>query len=745
MNNILNQLDQEYKHHSHESIFTFAEFLSLVQKQPRMHIRSSAQYTLQMFEHYGKQKNSDEHLEDIPRYHIFDVGSERSGPIIGGESTQHFVHNILKRFSQEGATSRLIVLHGPNGSAKTSTVESISEALSRYSQTHDGAVYRFNWIFPTERGSALEASTKGGSRIGFGQEDSLKNHDSFAKLDQSKIAAKITSEFKENPLFLLPPKMRSKLLKDWLEVQNDHDHIPRHITLHGLSKQNQEIFDTLLATYDGSLSKVLNHIQVERFYFSRQYRIGISTISPQMSIDAVEKQITIDRNYSNLPAALQTINFRLCAGELVEANRGILEYSDLLKRPIEAFKYLLSTIERGVINFPSGSMHMDSVLMATTNEKHLDAFKTSPDFASFKGRFELITVPYLLDPEKEENIYSQDILNIERSQKITPHTLELLCLWSVMTRIKQPELDLYPKEIRQTLSKLDPYSKILLYQGKRLPDHFTSDEKSILTEYRKQLWSESQHMLIYEGRFGASPREIKTILHQAAQKSHNSDLTPLDIFNELEKLIKDRTVFEFLQFEPRGKYHDVHFFLSQIQDVFFKKFEDEFISAMGLAGDNEYTNLLDRYITNVVAIIRKERIWDDITASYQQPSEDIVSHVESLLEIPNDQKNEHRNNILNRIAAHKLDHPDTDIHLPIIFEDVLIKIRAKFYADRSTIVEDLFSSILAWGAGEKIDDNAQEKVSQIMKDFHNKFHYTKESSIRCLQALIQYKKRISID
>jgi len=65
----------------------------------------------------------------------------------------------------------------------------------------------------------------------------------------------------------------------------------------------------------------------------------------------------------------------------------------MLKRPLEAYKYLLSTVEKGTLNLPSATANLDTVFFATTNEKHLDSFKTLPDFASFKSRFELVTVP----------------------------------------------------------------------------------------------------------------------------------------------------------------------------------------------------------------------------------------------------------------------------------------------------------------------------------------------------------------
>ena len=62
----------------------------------------------------------------------------------------------------------------------------------------------------------------------------------------------------------------------------------------------------------------------------------------------------------------------------------MIEFSDLLKRPLEHYKYLLGTIETGIARMNHFLLHLDSVLIASSNEKHLSAFKEMGDFASFK-------------------------------------------------------------------------------------------------------------------------------------------------------------------------------------------------------------------------------------------------------------------------------------------------------------------------------------------------------------------------
>lgn len=740
----LETLNRDYNERfvSRNVILTFEEFLSLSEANPRRYMRSALQYLLDAFDYFGSKDIKTIGGETLKRFAIFDFQTERSGPIIGGEAYQNEIYNALIRFERSGGVSKLVLLHGPNGSAKSSTIETISKALQLYSQTEEGALYRFSWIFPSDK-DALPRARGDSHRIGFAQTREPTKIESYALLDDSKIAAKIVSEFNENPLFLLPMPYREDFLRQWIGKKegtkgNDIE-LPRHINRSGLSKKNQLIFENLLNGYSGDMGKVLRHIQVERLFFSKQYRIGISTVEPQMSMDASERQLTLDRSYSNLPAVLQTINFHQASGELVEANRGIIEFSDLLKRPVESFKYLLSTIETGTINLPSGTALLDTVFLATTNEKHLDAFKTIPDFSSFKGRFELIRVPYLLSVSQERQIYAEDIKSIEKSKKIAPHTLDLLCTWSVLTRLKQPDSSYYSAKHQDLIKRLDPLTKIRLYEKQPLQPDYDRDEQMALEEIRARICNESVNTSIYEGRFGASPREIRSILLRAAQHSETHDLTPMNIFDELEELSKDKTVYEFLQFEPRNKYHDVDYFNRVIKDEFVALFEIEVMQSMAMADEGEYDLFLRRYVNHVVAVVKNEKIWDEVTNSYQLPSQKFMEDVEKIIEVKI-AKEEHRGQLLSRIGSFKIENPKEKIEVSVIFSDYLRLIKQHFYRERKKSIDEIIKAMLRLDTEEAGQIRASDK-KLALDAFENlqKIGYSKDATIAAIKFMVTYK------
>jgi serine protein kinase len=744
--NISAQQQQEYQ--EQKVILSFNEFLDIVRESPEPLIRNSSSYLLDTFEYFGMESLIFNEKVSVRKFKLFEHGSIRNGPIIGGEWVQDELYNILRSFARQGRSNKLILLHGPNGSAKSCTLETIGDAMANYSATNEGAVYRFNWIFPSDKDMTIKSSGEPGP-IGFGGHNSDYEHsdESFAHYDEGKISCKIHSEYKDNPLFLIPMPHRETLLRKWIGqkrgISPDEVDIPIHFKIPGLSKRNQLIFENILAGYDGDLTKVFRHVQIERFFYSAQYRVGIASVEPRMSIDAVEQQLTMDRNIANLPSILSNIRFHEAFGPLIDANRGILEFSDMLKRPVESFKYLLTTIEKNILDLPSSTANLDLVFFGTTNEQHLDAFKTMPDFSSFRSRFHLLTVPYLLRPSLEMNIYSKDIETIQKNTPIAPHTLSTLCTWAVMTRLKQPDPEHYPTNKRALISRLEPEDKIRLYEAKQLRSAFKSDEDGTLSDMRWEILSESKGTLVYEGRFGASPREVKQILYHAAQIQGHKTLTPVSIFEELEQLVKDRTIYEFLQFESRGKYHDASGFINIVKEEFARVFERELTASMSLVAEEQYDVLLKRYIDNAVAFVKKEQLYNDSTSSYEPPNESLMRDVEKIIGI-NISAVRHRELLLSKVAAYKLENKERKIELGDVFADYLKKIYAHYHREHDSVVKQNTQNMLMLSTESKDNLASEEliKAQEIFRELENRFNYDYDSALTCLKFLVNWRKSL---
>ena len=510
-------------------LMSFGEYFTLFGADPARHVRSSAGYLRDVFDHFGTELTATPRGQ-ATRWKLFDVPwDDGRDALMGQEDVQAAVYKMIANFASEGRTNRLILLHGPNGSAKSTFVACLQRAMEHYSTLDEGALYRFNWIFPTQK------LTKGGIGFSGGVFSPENVSETYAYLEDELVEAKIVDEMRDHPLLLIPRDRRKELIESRLSEEIKKGFRPAEYLLRGdLSHRNRQIFEALFSSYHGDLAKVLRHIQVERFAVSRRYRQAAATVEPQMAVDARSRQLTMDRSLASLPPALQSLTLYETQGELVDGNRGIIDFADLLKRPLEAYKYLLTTIESGRVSLDVASLELDSVFVGSSNESYLAAFKEVPEFQSFKGRMELVRVPYLVDYRIEQRIYQAQIeaVQLETAKHVAPHVAWVAALWAVLTRMRKPMAEKYPKGVSDVVAKLTPIDKALLYADGIAPEGVNPEQTRELLAVVERLARESDTFPSYEGRNGASPREMKLVLMNAAQNPKFKCVSPFAVFEE---------------------------------------------------------------------------------------------------------------------------------------------------------------------------------------------------------------------
>lgn len=719
-----------------KNILSFEEYLELFMKSPRALTRHSAQYLKDMIDHFGVEEKEMGYGAKVRSFKVFERRSRRSrAPIVGQEAAHERIYSVLEQFVRQGRVDKLILLHGPNGSSKSSTADALAAGLEEYSRTEAGAVYRFNWIFPTDKVGFDGLGDDGlAKRIGFGRDGAKSEHEkSFAHLPDEEVLCKIVSEMKENPVFLLPKTERLAIYSSAMEKGGAGSKAmrdaPRHIEEGALGAKSKRIFDALMSAYNGDLSQVLRHVQVERFFFSARYRTGIATVEPQMHVDAQDRQLTLDRNVQNLPTVLQNIRIFEPSGELIDANRGFIEYSDLLKRPVDAYKYLLTSIETMSLNLASGIADLDLIMMASANEKHLDAFKSSADWPSFKGRFELVRVPYLLSVKQEKSIYEPDVEIIECTKKMGPHALEMLSRWAVLTRFKQPDVESFGTESRALIGRLTPYDKLALFDGEEIFGDYSEQEKSDLRKLVADVREEGQRSYAYEGRFGASPREIKMVLYFAAQNLARDSVSALSIFEEISALTSDRSVYEFLQFEPSHGYHDVDAFTQHIKFEYSRRFMREFYLGMGLFDEKQYVNAFEKYLKQVVAFVKNEKVYNEVTHRSEPPDEGMMSEIEILMGATGDKK-DIRENVMAKVASWKVEQGNKFLDIAKLFASELKMVEKNIYSGRQDYISKIGDAVVTFGSDdyEKLSPEVFKACEKTFENMEKLYGYTRQNA-----------------
>lgn len=748
-------------------ILSFAEFLDLFAETPRRHARNAVQYLRDCFLFYGTETKPAV-WGDVTHYRLFDApfddGKER---LVGQERAQQRVFRLLDNFVRQGEVNKLILLHGPNGSAKSTFVTILMRALEAYSSTEDGALYRFNWVFPNERlASGASIGFDGFSAKAVEQTDL----ESFAFLDEDQIDAKIPSDMKDHPLLLIPTEHRQRLLLDRIPdailpgyEQTDGEKVRREFSeaedgesgkempfvlskyIHegNLSHTSRQIFDALMTAYSGDLEKVFKHIQVERFYISQRYREGSVVVEPQMSVDANLRQLTVDRSLGALPSSLQNQTMFEPFGDLVDANRGIIEYDDLLKRRPELNKYLLATSEKGTVSLQNRILHLDLVLTATANEDYLDAFKQTPDYASFKGRIELVRLPYLLDYNIEQVVYDEQISSVDFIKHLAPHTTFAASLWATLTRLKRPDPDNYPNSIRDVISKLTPLEKADLYARGKVPEGIGAEKARELKRVIPDMMSEGEGSSHYEGRHGASPREMKMILLNAAQNDSFPCLSPLAVFEEMRELIRDPSVFPFLQMKADGDFQRHGDFIDVVKERYLDLIDTEIRSAMGLVEEAQYEDLFSRYVDHVSQWLKGEKVYNRITGRHEQPDEELMKNVEEMLGIEEDPQ-DFRQSVISTIAAYSIDHPGEQIDFRKTFPNYFDALQRKFYQERQEQIRRIQESLLRYFEDEKdkMDADELESVETTLSNLKQRYGYCDQCAREAVAFLLSNRYNV---
>jgi serine protein kinase len=711
------------------SLLSFEEYVQLFLADPRGQARNAAQYLRDVMDHFGTEQVAHP-SGTIRRFKLFDVAhGEHDGRVAGQEEVQNDLYRLLGNFTRAGRINKLILLHGPNGSAKSSLVNALKAGMEHYSRQPQGALYRLRWVFPSDK------LVKGS--IGFGGERGAGDLPggelgSYAHLEGEAIDLRLACELRDHPLFVIPAPERRKLLEGALgeakgKGQGSEDFILSDYLLHGeLCHKCRRVYTALLAQYKGDYLKVLRHVQVERFYVSRRYQVSTVTVEPQMSVDAAYLQVTADRSQQlSVPPALHNVVLYEPHGPLVHANRGLIEYSDLLKRPLEAFKYLLGFSETGQVPLEHFVLQLDEVLIASANEKHLAAFKELPDFASFKGRIELVRVPYLRRYRTEQEIYDAQITPTTVGKHVAPHATHVAAAWAVLTRLKKPIPDRYPSEVKSLVDHLAPMEKARLYEEGRPPDRLGQAQLKELRRLRQDLYEESDAYPNYEGRSGASAREIKTALFNAAQNTDYRCLNALAVLEELEALCKDKSVYEFLQQEVVDGYHDHEEFVRVVESEYLDRVDAEVRDSMGLVSEGQYRELVERYMVHASHWVKGEKLRNRVTGEMERPDEHRMAELEGIVMPRGEDAGDFRRGLISGVGAYRMDHPDVELDYASIFPDIFRRLRDHYYEERKRVLRKQKENVLKYLSEERASlvPREQAQVESTLQTMASRYGY----------------------
>src|SRR5690349_12587081 len=573
---------------------SFEQYLQIVRERPQV-TRNAFQRVYDMVISYGTEEYID-NKKKLIRYNFFrDEIGEGKDAIFGIDIPLMRLMNVLKAAAEGyGPERRVILLHGPVGSSKSTIARLLKKGLETYSRTPEGALYTFKWVNLGETGLA-----SGG-------------------------ADEFESPMHEEPLRLVPMDWRARVV-DELKLSNDQ----YRVRVEGdLDPASRYIFQGLMHRYQGDWSKVVgSHVRVRRLILSEKDRIGIGTFQPKDEKNQDSTELTGDINYRKIAeygsdSDPRAFNFD---GEFNIANRGIIEFVEVLKLDVAFLYDLLGASQEHKIKpkkFPQTDI--DEVIIGHTNEPEYRKLQSNEFMEALRDRTVKIDVPYISRLDEEVKIYIRDYNSRKiRGKHIAPHTLEMAAMWGVMTRLEEP------KKHNLTLVQ-----KLKLYNGKTLPN-FTEDN---IKELRKEANR--------EGMEGISPRYIQDKISNALVSDKGEGcVNPFMVLNELEAGLRQHSLIS--SEEQRKRFRDL---LSVVKGEYEDIVKNEVQRAIS-ADEDAITKLCANYIDNIKAYTQREKVRNKYTGQYEEPDERLMRSIEEKIDIAESRKDDFRREIMNYIGA----------------------------------------------------------------------------------------------
>lgn len=485
-----------------------------------------------------------------------------SGELFGLEKT---LETLVEEYFHSAAKrldvrKRILLLMGPVSGGKSTIVAMLKKGLEAYSRTEEGALY------------------------------AIKD-----------------CPMHEEPLHLIPPALRPQLEKE-LGVYIEGELCP------SCQLMVQE-------KYQGRIEDV----RVERIFISEAKRIGIGTFSPSdpKSQDIADLTGSIDfATIGEYGSESDPRAYRF-DGELNKANRGLIEFQEMLKCDEKFLYNLLSLSQEG--NFKAGRFALisaDEVVIAHTNESEYRAFVANPKNEALRSRIMVVPVPYNLKVSAEVKIYEKLIKQSEMEIHLAPYSLWVAAVFSILSRLKE-----------SNKKGVDLITKMKLYDGQYVEGFSPRDVEELQREAEN------------EGMSGVDPRFVLNRISSVIISKEKKCIHPLDILRGLKEGIEKHPSFS--KNEKDSLINLLVMAKKEYDRVLKKEVQKAFISSY----ENTAQNLFERYLDHVEVYCNGRYLTDPVTQEELGPDENFMRGIEEQIGISENAKKSFREEILIRLST----------------------------------------------------------------------------------------------
>ncbi|AFJ60973.1 serine protein kinase [Bacillus velezensis YAU B9601-Y2] len=543
---------------------------------------------------------------------------------------EEYFHPAAKRLD---VRKRILLLMGPVSGGKSTLVTMLKKGLEAYSLTDNGAVYAI-------KGCPMH----------------------------------------EDPLHLIPHHLRDDFYREYgIRIEG---------SLSPLNVMRLE------EEYGGRIEDV----KVERIFFSEDKRTGIGTFSPSDPKSQDIADLTGSIDFSTIAEYGSESDPRAYRfdGELNKANRGMMEFQEMLKCDEKFLWHLLSLTQEG--NFKAGRFALisaDELVVAHTNETEYRSFIANKKNEALHSRIIVMPVPYNLKVSEEERIYEKMISESDVSDvHIAPHTLKVAAMFSILTRLKEPNR-----------SDIDLVKKMRLYDGESVEGYNSVDLEDMKKEFHD------------EGMSGIDPRYVINRISSTIIRKNMESINSLDVLRSLKEGLDQHPS---ISAEDKERYMN---FISAARKEYDDIAKKEVQKAFVYSYEESAKTLMDNYLDNVEAYCNKNKLRDPLTGEEMNPDEKLMRSIEEQIGISENAKKAFREEILIRISAYarKGKRFDYNSH-----ERLREAIQKKLFADLKDVVKITTST-------KTPDEQQLKKVNEVVARLIDEHGYNSTSANELLK------------
>ncbi len=457
---------------------------------------------------------------------------------------------------------RILLLMGPVSGGKSTIVALLKRGLEKFTRTEVGAVYAI---------------------------DGCPMH--------------------EDPLHLVPASLRPKFEEAYgLKIEGNLCPVCRL---------------RLEEAFRGDVEK----FPIRRIIFSEEERVGIGTFTPSdpKSQDIADLTGSIDFSTITEYGSESDPRAYRFDGELNKANRGLMEFQEMLKCDEKFLWNLLSLSQEG--NFKAGRFALisaDELVVAHTNENEYRAFVANKKNEALQSRIIVLPVPYNLKVSQEVRIYGKLIKQSDLdSVHLAPHSLWTASVFSILSRLRPSKKQ-----------GMDLVKKMRLYDGEDVEGFNQKDVKDLMLEGEEQ----------GEGMSGVDPRYVINRISTALIRDEHSCINALDILRALKDGLSQHT--SITKEEKESLVNLISVARKEYDEVAKKEVQKAFVYAY----EESAKSLLNNYLDNVEAFCNSSRLLDPLTGEELDPDEQLMRSIEEHIGVSENAKKAFREEILIRIS-----------------------------------------------------------------------------------------------